>query len=59
MDQNKLSNFDIFRTFTCSAQRISNANEAPLQIDAALTAALTYRQPVYLEVLEDVWRANC
>ena len=43
MSDSYLSNLDVFRNFTASAQRISNASEAPLQIDTALTAALTYR----------------
>ncbi|WP_043390164.1 alpha-keto acid decarboxylase family protein [Archangium violaceum] len=53
------SNLNVYRQVAVSAQRIVNANEAPSQIDAALTACITHRQPVYLEVLEDVWRAPC
>jgi indolepyruvate decarboxylase len=56
IDRNNMSNFEVFRNYTVSAQRISNALEAPLKIDSALTAALSYRKPVYLEVFEDVWR---
>ena len=56
MDYSEFTNLDIFRKFTVSAQRITNALEAPLQIDAALTACITHRKPIYLEVLEDVWR---
>ena len=59
MMPNPTSNIDVFRSVTAAAERISNANEAPLQIDAALSACITRRQPVYLEVFEDVWRAKC
>ncbi|MBM3633662.1 MAG: hypothetical protein FJX03_08205 [Alphaproteobacteria bacterium] len=50
------SNIEVFRPITVAAERISNANEAQLQIDSVLTACINRRQPVYLEVLEDVWR---
>lgn len=53
------SNLNVYRQVAVSAQRIVNANEAPSQIDAALTACITHGQPAYLEVLEDVWRAPC
>ena len=49
----------MFRPITVSAERITNASQAPHQIDSALTAMLTHRRPVYLEVTEDVWRAGC
>ena len=58
MDSNKYSNIDVFRNYTVSAQRVTNAIEAPYQIDAALLASITHRLPSYLEVLEDVWRAS-
>jgi indolepyruvate decarboxylase len=32
---------------------------APAQIDEALTAAITWKRPVYLEVLENVWNQPC
>ena len=53
------SNLDVFRRVTVAAERIVNAAEAPYQIDAALAACVSRGQPVYLEVLEDVWRAPC
>ena len=53
------SNLDVFRRVTVAAERIVNAAEAPYQIDAALSACVSRGQPVYLEVLEDVWRAPC
>lgn len=59
MDANPFSNLYVYRNFTAAAERISNAATASYQIDSALAACLTRRQPVYLEVLEDVWRAKC
>jgi indolepyruvate decarboxylase len=50
---------DMFRGVTVAAERITNARQAPFQIDSALTAMLTHHRPVYLEVTEDVWRAAC
>ena len=31
----------------------------PYQIDSALTALITHQKPVYFEISEDVWRAEC
>jgi indolepyruvate decarboxylase len=52
-------NLDVYRRITSVAERVINAGEAPYQIDAALTACVSHGLPVYLEVLEDVWRAPC
>ena len=49
------SNLDVYRQVTVDAQVISNAALAPMQIDTALTACLSESQPVYLEVMENVW----
>ncbi len=49
----------MFRPITVAAERITNARQAVHQIDSALTALLTQKRPVYLEVTEDVWRAAC
>jgi len=53
------SNIDVYRRVTVAAERIVSANEAPLKIDAVLISCIKHRQPVYLEILEDVWRAEC
>lgn len=53
------SNLDVYRQVTVDAQVISNAALAPEQIDAALTACLSERKPVYLEVMENVWSTEC
>lgn len=50
---------DLFRNVTVAAERITNAVQACFQIDSVLTAMLTHRRPVYIEVTEDVWRAPC
>ena len=56
---NPLVDISLFRPITAAAERITDAGQAPHQIDSALTAMLTHRRPVYLEVAEDVWRASC
>ncbi|WP_020568139.1 thiamine pyrophosphate-binding protein [Neolewinella persica] len=56
---NQLADLDMFQKVTVAAERITNANLAPYQIDKAITAMIVYRQPAYLEVAEDVWRAPC
>lgn len=53
------SNLEVYRQVTVDAQVISNAALAPLQIDSAITACLSARRPVYLEVMEDVWSTPC
>ncbi|CAM5707398.1 thiamine pyrophosphate-binding protein [Streptomyces coeruleorubidus] len=53
------SNLDVYRQVTVDAQAISNPGLAPGQIDAALTACLSERRPVYLEVMEDLWDEPC
>ncbi|MGW0469835.1 alpha-keto acid decarboxylase family protein [Streptomyces coeruleorubidus] len=53
------SNLDVYRQVTVDAQAISNPGLAPGQIDTALTACLSERRPVYLEVMEDLWDEPC
>ncbi|MBT2415452.1 alpha-keto acid decarboxylase family protein [Streptomyces sp. ISL-12] len=53
------SNLDAYRQVTVDARVVSNPGLAPGQIDAALTACLTERGPVYLEVMEDLWDEPC
>lgn len=50
---------EMFRGVTVAAERITNAVQAGFQIDSVLTAMLTHKRPVYIEVTEDVWRARC
>jgi len=56
---NLVPDIDVFTGVTVAAERITNARQAPFQIDSVLTAMLTHHRPVYLEVTEDVWRAAC
>lgn len=53
------SNLEAYRQVTVDAQVISHPGLAPGQIDAALTACLSERRPVYLEVMEDLWDEPC
>lgn len=50
---------DVFKHVTVAAERITDANQAPTQIDTILLAMIRSKRPVYLEVTEDVWRADC
>lgn len=49
----------IYRNVTCAAERISNPERAPGQIDSALRACIMESRPVYLETLEDVYDLPC
>ncbi|ARF57901.1 alpha-keto acid decarboxylase family protein [Streptomyces gilvosporeus] len=59
MSQRPESNLDVYRQVTVDAQVLSHPGLAPGQIDGALTACLSHRRPVYLEVREDLWGARC
>ncbi|WP_234426335.1 thiamine pyrophosphate-binding protein, partial [Streptomyces kebangsaanensis] len=59
MSQRRESNLEVYRQVTVDAQVISNPGLAPSQIDSAITAGLTERRPVYLEVTDDLWNAPC
>ncbi|OKJ13740.1 alpha-keto acid decarboxylase family protein [Kitasatospora sp. CB01950] len=59
MSPRRESNLDVYRQVTVDAQVLSNPGLAPSQIDSAITACLTERKPVYLEVMEDLWHAPC
>ncbi|WP_020536354.1 thiamine pyrophosphate-binding protein [Lewinella cohaerens] len=56
---NKFADIEMFRKVTIAAERITNANLAPFQIDKVITAMIAYQQPGYIEVAEDVWRSPC
>lgn len=49
----------VFEHVTVASEIIYSGAEAPAQIDHALTALLTHQRPVYLEVLQDIWLAEC
>jgi len=49
----------VFRNVTVASEIVESAEAAPQQIDRALTALLTHRRPVYIEVLNNVWTLAC
>src|ERR687887_1733608 len=49
----------VFRNVTVASEIVHSAAEAPAQIDRAITAMLTHRRPIYVEVLNDVWTLEC
>jgi indolepyruvate decarboxylase len=53
------TDLDVFKSVTAFAQRLTSAAQAPGVIDDALTAALTRKLPVYLEVPMGLWTASC
>lgn len=55
----KMTDINVFRPVTVASERISDALRGTYQIDSALTAMLTHKRPVYLEITEDCWRAPC
>lgn len=59
MSPNRESNLNAYRQVTVSAQVISNGQLATSQIDTALEICLTEKQPVYLEIRENVFLAEC
>ncbi len=49
----------VFAQVTVASEILSDVMEAPAQIDRALSAMLTFRRPVYLEGLNDIWDQPC
>jgi indolepyruvate decarboxylase len=49
----------VFQNVTVASEIIRDPEEAPAQIDRAVTAMLTHRRPIYIEVLQDVWAMSC
>ena len=56
---NRFADIEVFRQITSVAARVINAKEAPGEIDHVLRTMMENRKPGYLEVAEDVWRAEC
>jgi indolepyruvate decarboxylase len=42
-----------------ASEVVRSGRRAPAQIDRALSAALTWRRPVYIEVYQNVWSETC
>jgi indolepyruvate decarboxylase len=49
----------VFENVTVAAEIITDPLRAPAQIDAAITAMLTHRRPIYMEGVADVWAEPC
>lgn len=49
----------VFENVTVASEIIYDAESAPVQIDDAITAMLTYKRPIYIEVLNNVWSLPC
>lgn len=49
----------VFENVTVASEIIDNAETAPAQIDWAITAMLTHRRPIYIEVINNVWDMKC
>eukprot|EP01080_Neovahlkampfia_damariscottae_P006312 gene6312-10319_t len=58
-DGNFYCDFDLFSSVTCHAERVTNCSMAGIQIDNALTNCLTFKKPVYIEIMEDVLFQKC
>lgn len=49
----------VYQNVTVASEVIEDAADAPARIDGALTAMLTHRRPVYIEVLKNIWTVTC
>lgn len=49
---------NVLEQVTVACEILSDPHRAPWQIDNALIAALTHRQPIYLEAYQDIWGAE-
>jgi indolepyruvate decarboxylase len=49
----------VFENVTVASEILQSVDAAPAQIDRAITAMLTHRRPIYLEVLTNVWSLDC
>jgi indolepyruvate decarboxylase len=54
-----LADQKVMEQVTVASVVITNAGEAPALIDSALTAMLTARRPVYIEVINNAWTQTC
>lgn len=59
MDDGESRDLRIYENITAAAVLVDNPFRATLDIDFALSACLTDQQPVYLEMLEDVYDIPC
>ncbi|WP_102155914.1 thiamine pyrophosphate-binding protein [Tsuneonella flava] len=54
-----LTDLAAFRDVTAFAVRIEHAGEAASAIDHAVTVAMREKRPVYIEIPQDLWTAEC
>ena len=54
-----LADQEVFKHVTVASVVITNAGAAAGEIDWALTQMITHRRPVYIEVINSVWKAVC
>jgi len=54
-----LADSKVFANVTVAAEVLSDPSDARQQIDKALTLAITFRRPIYLEAWQDVWALAC
>jgi indolepyruvate decarboxylase len=52
------SDLAMFKEITAYAARANTAAEVPGVVDRAITAALTKKRPVYIEIPKDIWEAR-
>lgn len=50
---------EVFQKVTVASEIVRSPELAPAQIDRAITALLTHRRPIYIEVLTNVWALPC
>jgi indolepyruvate decarboxylase len=50
---------NVFEQVTAASVIITDPITAPGEIDRALTLMITYRRPVYIEVIASVWNESC
>jgi indolepyruvate decarboxylase len=50
---------DVYGAVTVASIIVDDPQTAPVEIDAAILAMLTFRRPIYIEVLQDVWKMAC
>ena len=50
---------EVFEHVTVGAETLSTSVRAPERIDALLTAALTFKRPVYIACYKEVWGEPC
>ncbi|MDB5471007.1 MAG: pyruvate decarboxylase [Caulobacter sp.] len=50
---------DVYSHVTVASEIVTDPDDAPAQIDGAIVAMLTYHRPIYIEVIQNVWKLAC